>query len=295
MLCEICYIECDPTDYDNHLLKCIDEQEKLFEQFQNKQEISVPKTDNLKLTESQEKAVLYFKRKSKAIAKNMKLLTLAKFQFKGYTEDELNKCVEYIKTIPIIIHLHLEKHLQFLIKDTQYRNQFETNTSSGVLSKESRMEWEKNLFGKMYDDCQGYERVKYGVLNILSQSEGVVSAYSYGDSYLELKNKVKERSSFVLGDSSQKQFQICSFDTPIQLLYYVDDNLLNEIINKALNNKITNLNCRYIYIELQIHGPVRLSEDVEWLVVNKKYENNKIIMDQVHDFCKQHNVKYKFM
>ena len=223
----------------------------------------------------------------------MKLLTLAKFQFKGYTEEDLNKCVEYIKTIPIIIHVHLEKHLNFLITDTEYRNQFETNMSSGSLSKESRTIWEQNLFGKMYDNCQGYERVKYGVLNILDQPMGVLTAYGYGDSYLELKTKVKERSSFVLGDSSQKQFQICSFDTPIQLLYYVDDALLNEIINKALNKKLTDKNYRYTYIELQIHGPVRLSEDVETLVVNKKYENNNIIMDQVHKFCEKHGVKYR--
>lgn len=304
MICDVCFLECEPDKYDEHVVKCIDEQQNFYKQYeQNKTNTTSTLTSteltNInyfepKLTLSQETAMTYVKKKSKVIAHNMKLLTLAKFQFKGHTRDDLESCITYIKSMPIIIHIHLEKYLKHLIKDTEYRNQFETNTSSGTLSQSSRQVWEQNLFGKAYDNCKGSERVKYGVVNILNQKNGVSSALAYGNSYIELKNEVKERSSFVLGDSSQKQFHICSFDKPVQLLYYIDDKLLEEIIKKAKNPNYDPQNYNYIYIELQVHGPVRLSEDIEWLTVNINYEHNHEIMEQVHEFCRVHNVKYRF-
>lgn len=51
---------------------------------------------------------------------------------------------------PIIIHIHVLKHMEFFIKDTHYRSQFETNKSSGSLSRQSRTEWENRMFDKQY-------------------------------------------------------------------------------------------------------------------------------------------------
>ena len=43
---------------------------------------------------------------------------------------------------PIIIHINLDKVLQFLVKDTHYRNQFETGTSGGSTDLNARSSWE---------------------------------------------------------------------------------------------------------------------------------------------------------
>ena len=43
---------------------------------------------------------------------------------------------------PIIIHINLDKVLQFLVKDTHYRNQFETGTSGGSTDLKARRSWE---------------------------------------------------------------------------------------------------------------------------------------------------------
>lgn len=51
-------------------------------------------------------------------------------QAKKWTEAELNECYRYIRDrAPILIHVNLDKVLSFLLKDTHYRNQFETGTS----------------------------------------------------------------------------------------------------------------------------------------------------------------------
>lgn len=54
-----------------------------------------------------------------------------------------------------------------MIKDTHYRSQFETNTSSGSLGAGLRDSWEKNLFGDAYlsPTVKPFDKVKYGVLN----------------------------------------------------------------------------------------------------------------------------------
>ena len=43
---------------------------------------------------------------------------------------------------PIIIHVHLDRVLGFLVKDTHYRNLFETLTGSGSTDQHARASWE---------------------------------------------------------------------------------------------------------------------------------------------------------
>lgn len=49
------------------------------------------------------------------------------------------------------MHIHITKHMEFFVKDTHYRNQFETGKSSGSLSRPSRISWESRMFCKRYD------------------------------------------------------------------------------------------------------------------------------------------------
>lgn len=49
--------------------------------------------------------------------------------------------------------MHVSKHMEFFVKDTHYRNQFETNKSSGSLSRQSRTTWEDRMFDKKYSQA----------------------------------------------------------------------------------------------------------------------------------------------
>ena len=43
----------------------------------------------------------------------------------GHSIEDLNNLQFYIeKYAPIIIHIHVSKHMEFFIKDTHYRSQF---------------------------------------------------------------------------------------------------------------------------------------------------------------------------
>jgi hypothetical protein len=73
--------------------------------------------------------------------------------------------------------------------------------SGGVLSHQSRISWEDDLFGKVYHTSNGRDRVKYGVLNVLKDIRGSKCCARYGKSYLLLKN-VKLRTTLANGDTS---------------------------------------------------------------------------------------------
>lgn len=40
--------------------------------------------------------------------------------------------------------------MEFFVKDTHYRNQFETGKSSGTLNRSSRTQWENRMFDNKY-------------------------------------------------------------------------------------------------------------------------------------------------
>ena len=78
-----------------------------------------------------------------------------------YTQRDLNTCLRYLRDdAPLIIHVNLTKMQPYLTSDTNYRNQFETGTSGGALSRASRIDWEDRLFDRLYHDVPDTERVK---------------------------------------------------------------------------------------------------------------------------------------
>lgn len=59
---------------------------------------------------------------------------LERFKKMGHNEENLKRTLQYIRNeAPIIIHVNLDKILHLIVKDTHYRNQFETKTSGGYL------------------------------------------------------------------------------------------------------------------------------------------------------------------
>ena len=124
---------------------------------------------------------------------------------------------------PIIIHVHITRHMEFFIKDTHYRSQFETGKSSGSLSRSSRTQWEDRMFDKNYSRATDFERVKYGVINLTNDPKGVNCALSYGQSYLLLKNHVRARCTMTDKDSSASDAAIGTFKYCFHVLNKMND------------------------------------------------------------------------
>jgi hypothetical protein len=52
--------------------------------------------------------------------------------------------------------MHADTHMQFFVKDTHYRSQFETAKSSGSLSRTARTGWEDRMFDNKHHNAKDY-------------------------------------------------------------------------------------------------------------------------------------------
>jgi len=155
------------------------------------------------VNDMQTAAISWVAKQAEELSTHAEKPLLARFHKLGYSEKHFKETVRYIrKDAPLIIHVNLTNCIKFFVADTHYRNQFETKTSCGTLSSSARTQWEDGLFNRIYHRATGYERVKYGVLNIVQDPNGVLACRGYGDSYLLLKSDtVRLRTSFASRDT----------------------------------------------------------------------------------------------
>ena len=280
-ICQICFNNIDQIHDADHEKQCLENQIKLLYEYQKDT-----------LTIKQQKALEFSLKKSRIFSKNIHENLMLKFIERGLNGKDLENVVNYVKSVPVIIHVNLDKTLKYFVNDIYYKNLFETRTTGGSNWLDGRIDWENQLFNNIYHDAENSERVKYGTLNITNNTAGVNCCKGYGDSYLILKEHVKDRITFIYGDSSKKDLHICTFKHFNSILLFIEDKLLNEIIEIA-NNKKNNSTILYgMYIEAQIHGQVNFNKDIELLMVNKKHNTDSNIKNLLDEFSENHEVPY---
>ena len=298
-LCEICD---NPLNENNqYCLNClIIICESKLDNYKDKDKIIIPvlrkiDSNNNQLTRIQKKVITYVQKKSKIESDKSYLPLLSKIKSYGYTENDLKILSDYIKNeAPIIIHFNIINTLEKLVNDTCYRNTLEVN-NKGKSYNDSRKNWEDNLFNNLYYLSTPQERVKYGVLNITNDPNGVSCCYGYGDSYLLLKN-VRFRTTFANQDTSclNTKVSTCEFYNHVLLEYNLKE--LSSMIKIAhkivpfVSSKVTN-----VYKEVQIHGNIELNRDIEAIVVNKKYSDDTKILGLLETFKNKNNCNVIWM
>lgn len=123
------------------------------------------------------------------------------------------------------------------------------------------------MFGGCYDNALPEERVKYGFLYGINDVK-----YQFGDSLIVLNDKeciLSSRCTITNGDSSINQ---CP---------YLLSDIKNFISDNTLNLSYGN------FIEVQIHGPIDLSRDVNRLVIDSKHLSNKSLVDTISKFTEK--------
>jgi len=196
-----------------------------------------------------------------------------------FTEMDLYMTLAWIRELaPMIVHVNLDKMLQFMESDTHYRNQFETGASGGLLNTEVRKKWEKDLFAGKYDRAEGKDRPKYGVQNVMNDYRGVMKCAQYGDSYFVLKD-VRLRSTFSPEDSANlKSEKLAVPDFYAHVLKEYSDDELKETLMVANSKDGALLGDsdkvgKMKYKECQIHGEVCWSKHVERLVAHQRHRS----------------------
>lgn len=280
-LCDICFELVHDEDMQEHLEMCLNMQYEELEKLNLKVKLN--------LTSHQKTALEYCNAKAQEYSDRDYPLLVNKFRNKGLDESDLHLVINYIQNItPIIIHLKLDTILEHLCDDIYYRNQFQTSTSNGLLSYQNRISWEKRLFNDIYKDDDGFNRVKYGPLNITNSPNGVNAAIGYGDSYLLLKNEIKNRTTLTFGDSSNQHCEIATFNNLFHILNKLNDDLLNKIIKLSTGDDISFDSNYGFYLECQYHGEILLERDLEAIVINKRHKNDTKFNKLLIKFANRH-------
>ncbi|APR74875.1 Hypothetical protein A7982_00221 [Minicystis rosea] len=151
--------------------------------------------------------------------------------------------------------------LRQLANDGEWRSQFETGTSNGGLTAHpggDRFRWESHMFGGAYDDAAPHERPKYGALDYRRRATG--GSPRFGSAYLRLRREVLSRSTFCYPDSF---FDPTCFGVSSRM----------SLVTLAEAGAVDRLD---EYIEAHIHGPLRMADDVEALVLDPCYRGTEI-------------------
>jgi len=207
----------------------------------------------------------------------------------GFETADLDKTLSWIQDeAPIIIHVDLKAFGDKLAADTHYRNQFETDVSRGCLSHSTRERWETDLFGDAYTGAHPVDRCKYGVLNVTNDPQGIRCCSQYGTSYLLLRN-VRLRTTFAARDSGGIEIsQLATVDYYAHVLEKYSDKELRAAVEVSTRRGLgRDSDVIRHYKEAQIHGEVRLSENVELIMAHPslKSDCHKAMLKRLSKRC----------
>lgn len=295
VLCDRCESMIGIEMLDTHPNICVS-MKKLIPKISKMPKIpKVPKTKIPKMTNitlgnllpHQVEAVRWCSRKAKIYHKSVYPNVVIRFLSLGYTEQDISLCLDYLKNVDVITHFgRFDNHpVPWLKTETKLKNAFETTDTTEHASNTylgQRLTWEDNIFNKIYTlDCPKESRVKYGCLNLFADPIGCSSAIGYGRSYMVFKNSIKDRITFVCGDSSAKQTHVCTFDNCVQLLLYFGEKTLENVIQLARMKKTGKPDTvaiktirkyrSYMYVEVQIHGDVVFDRDIDHIMLWDKH------------------------
>ena len=212
------------------------------------------------------------------------------------TQDDygdLDARVKYVRDREVVSHQCIIKLLEGIIESGEdtIKSSFVTKTTmsgGGRLNLKMRKKTERLLFDGLFDDQPDEERPIYGAINLIGDPEGVSSCQGYNISYVVLKEPVKLRMTITEKDS------ITGDDVPLDIGTFLHMNhIVDTLDSDALNMYVSGHKFSPgdndelqsdSYVEVQIHGKVRLSYDVKRFMIDPKYASNERVIWLVDEF-----------
>jgi Protein of unknown function (DUF3626) len=233
----------------------------------------------------------------------------------------INEYIEAMKSLyinaRIDIHFHPERLslngksvAEGILSEGIFRNQYDTGLSSGSTTAfpgGERDLWEQRLFGGAYhtEIASFSNRPKYGALEIMSHPDG--ASPRFGSCYFVLHQVVSKRSSYTFGGSQEEdaldRTGTLSDMEPVMAALFneieqgngtlgIDDLSISTLLEQLIHGIIKpfcDLSTRPLgksldsFVEAQIHGSVRIDEDVESLIADPSFRNGPVgeVLDSI--------------
>ena len=153
--------------------------------------------------------------------------------------------------------------LDALMSDGRWRTQFETATSNGGLTAFSggdRWRWESRLFDGAYDRSPATDRPAYGALRRTGDRYG--SSPRFGSAVLRLGPTMLNRTTPCFPDSVFEPEAVGTVDAAGAVIAALDAVKPDDPLDR--------------YVEAHVHGGVRLTEDLEAIVLDPSFRGGAI-------------------
>ncbi|WP_087024248.1 DUF3626 domain-containing protein [Thaumasiovibrio subtropicus] len=199
--------------------------------------------------------------------------------------------------------------VQSLLQSGRYVSQFESRISNGKLdpsAKGERADWENHLFGDHFTQASLPERPKYGALNIAQHADGPCPRF--GSCFFVFAPDVTQRSTFSFGDShlappirgtinhflpllAAMLNESFERETCLGLSDIRPKSIINDVLTTLgkCETEVQNAGNLDHYIEAQIHGDLRLADDVTHLVADSSYRGTPIERD-LQTLCERYDI-----
>ena len=276
------------------------------------------------LTPSQHEAIAFVERHARAQKDAASAQVEHICEMSNVAPDSWADAVAQIRAhAAVALHFHPDRIgsdgrtvVQCLLADGEYKNQFATGLSNGMLSPErggARDRWENAMFGGAFgSDVALSERPKYGAFDLMQHADG--PSPRFGSCYLVLTPAASRRSTFVFGDSHRMPL-------PRGSLAMLDEVLAAALCEcferqSLLGNKQIDVTAwvhhlrtslrrpfdpaqrpmaRSLdhYIEAQVHGDVIIARDGARLVADPSYLETQT-GDMLQQLCARHGVSLKW-
>lgn len=226
------------------------------------------------LTLSQTKALEIARKKSRMHQNALTMQINDLLHDNGIDESFLKVFDEYIKNVcPIVCHGKFT--LKSLLEQPFIKNAHELKAHdlSYIKYRDTK---ESTIFNKSYDSAKPDEKPKYASLNITNNPKCNPLCVNYGRNIIFFKNEIKNRTTFVYGNSESSMFYVCTFTYPLALLFHIGKEIgnLKTLIETNTSNGLS------MYIECQLHGTVDINLDVEKIVIDRNDADNTKYMDK---------------
>ena len=128
------------------------------------------------------------------------------------------------------------------------------------------------MFGPAYSEALPFDRVKYGCLNTSGDEAGVNLARRYGDCHFILRESVRTRTTITNHDSAgfhPLSHRIGTSEHYAHIMQTFTNSELKAALEVGTGLHLNGISSGHMstYKEIQIHGPLKLSEHIEALVI----------------------------
>ena len=191
-----------------------------------------------------------------------------------YTDEYMDEQFEKVKELvndeanELVIRVK-EASMQNILKDGEFKNQYTTLTSGGTYNPDWRKVVENNLFN-IPINAISRNRPIYGYISnkFVENGRRSFELQKYGNIKVVLKDSIKDRCYFTMGDSMNNSARII----PSKL---VDIQKYSIRPEELAFNKWKNLGEFRGYPEIQIFGGVKLS-DIKYIKLPKELKGSEI-------------------